>query len=129
MSLKFTLGRSNKLKSRKLIKEIFEEKQVVNAYPLRAFYLCKEDLDRPFQVGFSVSKRNFKSAVKRNRIKRLMREAFRLQQDLLSKALTGKEIKVAILFIFADKEMPSYDQVFAKMEKALLKLEKRILAT
>ena len=129
MSLKFTLGRSKKLKSRKLIKEIFEEKQVVNAYPLRAFYLCKEDLDRPFQVGFSVSKRNFKSAVKRNRIKRLMREAFRQQQDLLSKALTGKEIKVAILFIFADKEMPNYDQVHAKMEKALLKLEKKILAT
>jgi ribonuclease P protein component len=126
MSTIATLGRDKKLKSRKLIKSIFEQKQVVNAFPLRAFYLYKKDMDVPFQVGFSVSKRNFKSAVKRNRIKRLLREAFRLQQDDLLAALSETGQKVAILFIFTHQEMPDYKQVYKLMEKALSKLNKRL---
>ena len=70
-----------KLKSQKLIEKLFSEGKSVAVYPLRLVYL-KTNFEDPVQIktGVSVSKRNFKTAVARNRIKRLMREAYRLKK-------------------------------------------------
>ncbi len=71
-----------KLKSQKLIEKLFSEGKSVAVYPLRLVYL-KTTFEDPVKIktGVSVSKRNFKTAVARNRIKRLMREAYRLNKS------------------------------------------------
>ena len=112
------LGTPLKLKSKKRIGELFEEGKSVKSFPLLLVYKTDESLDTPFQVGFSVSKRNFKHAVDRNRIKRLLREYFRKNKYLF---ILAKEKQFLFMFIFTGKTMPSYQDV----EKAMQKVAKK----
>ena len=82
--MRFTYSKDEKLKKRKLIKELFDNGKAATVFPLRVIYLKKDHNGNfPVQTGVSVSKRNFKRAVDRNRIKRLMREAYRLNKHIL----------------------------------------------
>jgi len=80
-TMKYTLGKEERLKSRKIIGRLYAEGKSIKAYPLRMMYLqTAHTSDFPCQVGVSVPKRNFKRAVDRNRIKRLLRESYRLEK-------------------------------------------------
>ena len=69
--MKHTLGKEERLKSKKLIERLYKEGNSVKAFPLRMIFLQTEHTSKfPSQVGVSVTKRNFKRAVDRNRIKR-----------------------------------------------------------
>ena len=73
--MKYTLGKQERLKSKKLIEKLYKEGSSVKAFPLRMVFLQTEHTsDYPAQIGVSVAKRNFKKAPDRNRLKRLMRE-------------------------------------------------------
>ncbi|WP_411893998.1 ribonuclease P protein component [Winogradskyella sp. A2] len=79
--MSFKYGNKDKLKSKKLIEKLFNEGQAVTVYPLRLIYLKTEFLDNStLKTGVSVSKKQHKAAVSRNRIKRLLREAYRLNK-------------------------------------------------
>ncbi|HEY4110451.1 ribonuclease P protein component [Puia sp.] len=78
----------------------------------------------PLQAGFGASARNFKKAVDRNRIKRLGREAYRLQKGALLEQLTAKGLSMAVFFVFIGKELPDYPTVSARIGVALQKLLK-----
>ncbi|HLZ86067.1 MAG TPA: ribonuclease P protein component [Puia sp.] len=74
------------------------------------------------QAGFGASSRNFRKAVDRNRIKRLGREAYRLQKAPLLDQLTRQGRSMAIFFIYIGKELPDYPTVTQKIGVALQKL-------
>lgn len=76
------------------------------------------------QTGVAVSSRNFKRAVDRNRIKRLMREAYRLQKNELAESLISHKITLAVFILYIGKEMPPYDVVFEKFKKIISRLIK-----
>jgi ribonuclease P protein component len=80
--------------------------------------------DKKLQVGLTVSSRNFKKAVDRNRIKRLMREAWRLQKNelQLSPLLANQSLKVFL--IFTGKELPEYAMVYQKVTAVITRLIK-----
>ena len=83
-------------------------------------------MDVPVKVGVAVSSRNFKKAVHRNRIKRLLREAYRLnKQSLLEFAITSNK-KMAIFFLFVDKTLPSRETLQNKMPLLIEKLIKQL---
>jgi len=63
----------------------------------------------------SVSKRSFKRAVDRNRIKRLMRESWRLQKQPVLHALEAQQKQAAVVFIFVGKEMPTFEEMQKSM--------------
>lgn len=112
----FSYPRNEKLKGKKRIDALFAEGKSISKYPIKLFYLrseLREDL--PHQAGMAVPKRNFKRAVARNRIKRLLREAYRLNKHHVFNNSMGS---YTFLFLYLGKEMPTYDSI----EKAMLEV-------
>ncbi|MCG2461817.1 ribonuclease P protein component [Flavobacteriaceae bacterium F89] len=117
--MKFSFPKKEKLKRKKLLEQLFETGMGINSYPVKLIYLKTElPEDVQVQAGVTVSKRNFKKAVQRNRIKRLLRESYRLNKHLV---FNNIEDNFAFLFLYIGKEMPEYPQVEAGMKAVLLK--------
>lgn len=122
-----TFGKAEKLCHQKDIDELFKKGTSFVAYPLRVIYFKKSnnaDQEKIIKVLISVPKRNFKRANKRNRIKRLIRETYRLNAGELKNSLVDESLDVA--FLFLAKEIPTYDEVEKGMKKALQTLKKAI---
>jgi ribonuclease P protein component len=136
-----TLGKPEKLKSRKLIQQLFASGKAFTAYPVKVVYLLQPatallpepetgragntpEPTVPVQVGVSVSTRHFKHATDRNRIKRLLREAYRQQKHELVDAARQNGVQLSVFFLYLDKEMPHYDGLYDKMRYCLKRLRK-----
>jgi ribonuclease P protein component len=72
------------------------------------------------QAGVAVSKKNFRKAVDRNRIKRFLREAYRLQKNELQDQLKVKNMELAIFFIYTGKEVPVLTEIVEKIKAILV---------
>ena len=122
---RLTFKKEERLCSKKTIDKLFAEGESFLAYPFKVVFLKTPlGLKSPVQAGFSVGKRNFKRAVQRNRIKRLMREAYRLNKlELYEKISTGR---LAVFFIFIGKTVPKYPEVEKGMKNAIKKLVKEM---
>lgn len=109
-----------KLKSKKLLDELFSSGKKINAFPIKLVYkqLNFED-DTLIKAGVSVPKRNFKKAVDRNRIKRLLRESYRLNKHIV---YDGFDKKYVCMFLYLGKEMPTFEELHSKIEILLAKL-------
>lgn len=122
MPAKFTLGKKERLKRRKVIEQVFSAGKSIAAHPVRVQYFFGEKLPGNLQAGFSASVRQFKKAPDRNRIKRLMREAYRLQKNELASMLVNKNLQLAVFFIYTGNELPGYPVVSEKIAVLLNKL-------
>ncbi|HEY5687116.1 MAG TPA: ribonuclease P protein component [Yeosuana sp.] len=120
--MKFTFNKKEKLKSKKLIDSLFSEGQSVSAYPLRLVFMPTHFEDGElFKTGVSVSKRHFKRAVDRNRIKRLLRESFRLNK---SRYFDNISTSHAFMILYIGKEIPTLKQLENKMAQLFDKFSK-----
>jgi len=120
---RFTFRKNERLCSRITIDKLFAKGKSFVKYPFRVTYLEIEDEEAALaQVLVSVSKRRFKRAVKRNRLKRLSREAYRLNKHDLLIHLNEQKKKMAVAFIYLPTEMVDYEMVEKGMKKALKKI-------
>lgn len=118
-----TLKKSERLHRKKQIEQLFAGgARSFSLFPLRVVYMLNDDLDADAAILVSVSKRHFKRAVKRNRIKRLIREAYRKNKQLLLDNLCGGECKLALAFIYLSNELPEADVIDARMQVALQRI-------
>ena len=117
-----------RLKSRKQIERIFREGKSMNVFPFRVYYVLQPLVEgRPsLQAGVGASRRNFKKAVDRNRIKRLTREAYRIRKEALSLLLKERQLSLSLFFIYTGKEVPDLGQISARIAVALEKITKEI---
>ena len=127
MKKAFTLGKRERLKSRKLIERLFREGKSISVFPYRALYLPVSAADNQspsiiLQMGVAVSSKHFKKAVHRNKIKRLTREAYRLQKAGLQQKLGGAGRQLMLFFIYTGREMPDFSLVKEKVQVILDKL-------
>ncbi len=125
---RYKFKRDEKLKSRKLIQLLFKEGKSFSHFPLRIIYAQPEKNYSHLQATFSVSSKNFKKAVHRNQVKRLMREAYRLQKALISKKLEENQKNLVVFIIYTGSTLPEYNNIFEKMGKGLDQLLKIISA-
>ena len=115
MNSKFS--KKEKLKSQKAIESLFIKGESLTVYPLRLVYLettFKDDV--LVKAGVSVPKKKFKKAVDRNRIKRLLREVFRLNKaDYFNNITT----QYALMILYIGDAKPDFETVNTKMKVAL----------
>ena len=136
---RFTLNKKERIKKQKVIEYLFSEGQAFVLYPFRIYYFFRHCPDAPgntgdgsvneplLQFGVGVGKKHFKKAVQRNRIKRLVREAYRTQKLPLLEALTkSKEWRLKLFFIYTGKEMPEHSFIKSKVANVLQRMEKEI---
>ena len=125
-----TFRREERLRGEALIERLFhrEGSRSMAAFPLRMVYMktASDGAGALPQVLISVPKRCLKHAVDRNRVKRQVREAYRVRKQGLydALALSGKQLLVA--FIYLDKEIASFSEMEKSMTKALRILQEKI---
>lgn len=103
---------------------MFEDGKSFNVFPFKIIYKTALFNDSFLKAGFGVSKKNFKKATDRNRIKRLMRESFRQQKNELASALQANNKCLAVFFIYTGNTLPNYVEVMEKIKTVLKRLEK-----
>ena len=127
MRKQFTLGENERLKSRKQIERLFDEGKNFVINPFRVYFKVNSKLStdtegNELQFGIGVSSKNFKRAVDRNRIKRLTREAWRLQNTELKEKMKKGSSGLNVFFIYTGKDLPDFKIVKDKVAVALKKL-------
>jgi len=125
MQNRLTFKKEERLCSKTVLDSLFAEGKSVFAFPCKILYIPTEhSSDFPIQVVFSVPKRNFKHAVKRNLIRRRMREAYRLNKEELYSKLAPLDLKLAVMVLYIEKEVKDYKAIEKGMKKGLKKLAK-----
>lgn len=115
LQMKYSFNKIEKLKSVKLIEQLFDEGKSISVFPLRMVYLsCSFEEDVKLKVGVSVSKRNFKRAVDRNKIKRLLREAYRLNKHVYFNNIATQ---YAFMILYIGSENPDINLLEIKMNQ------------
>lgn len=116
-----TFSKDQRLKSRKKLQQLFASKRAVFAPNVKLLYLVEEGKG-PVKCGVGLSGRYFKKAVDRNRIKRLLRESYRVQKNSLKEYAENHQKEISIFILFTGKELPQYEKVYSAVGAALQKL-------
>jgi ribonuclease P protein component len=116
---KHTFRKEERLSKDKLIQELFDKGSSFYLFPFKVFFMPNPDKDPSFhQVVISVSKRNFKRAVDRNLIKRRIREAYRLNKELIP-----VQNKLLIAYIYSVKDILPSIQIQERLVKTFKRLD------
>jgi len=154
MRQRYTWNKAEKLKSRKRIDQVFKRGKSFSLFPFKVFFVVTPAVSSSganaapapiptgvaaaapvssrlptggpavVQAGFGAGSRHFKKAVDRNRIKRLCREAYRLQKQPLVDHLASRGRTLAVFFVYIGKDLPDYQTVTGKIGVILKKLVK-----
>lgn len=138
----FTLGKKEKLRHRTLVEGLFAEGKTLYEYPLRLTYRTVDDetLEKAFRNGvpervgrlqmlITVPKKKLRHAVDRVRMRRLIREAYRLNRHKLDEAAAEAGLRsVEMAFIYIHGEKSDYATVEKKMKRLLGKLAKVVMS-
>ena len=119
------LPKSERLCSLGALRRLFDEGRSGFVYPFRYTYLTEESTSPSIEVLFSVPKRNYKRANKRNLLKRRMREAYRLNNSELKSLCQSRGVAFDIAFIYSSKEVLPSNTIAHAITKILAEVAER----
>ena len=122
---KNSFQKRDKLKSPLEIEALYREKQFIVSHPLKCYYSFAEITDNKsnIRVAFSVPKKTFKNATGRNKLKRRMREAYRLHyKTILETFINQKEKQLKLFFIYVGKEILESEKIVQSLRVILQKI-------
>jgi ribonuclease P protein component len=124
-----TLHKVERLDKKKIIEKMFAGgSRSFSVFPLRVVYLPVEELEADASILISVSKRRFKRAVKRNRVKRQIREAYRVNKHELLNILVERKCRLAIAFIYLSDQLVESSIIEDRMRVALVRITEKMAA-
>lgn len=123
-----TLCKAERLYSKIIIEKMFAggASRSFSVFPLRAVYMSVEKQEMPVSILISVPKKRFKRAVKRNRVKRQVREAYRKNKEVLWQALEDREQGVAVAFIYLSNELFPSVEIENKIKILLARITEKL---
>lgn len=123
----YRFTKEEKIVGENRIDSLFNEGKSFVAFPLRVVFLKTElSLSSPISVLVSVPKKRIKSAVKRNRIKRQVREAYRLNKHYLEALTESIDHHLDIAFVFVREDLMEYSIIEKGMRKGLTEIANRL---
>lgn len=124
-----TLHKVERQDKKKIIEKMFAGgSRSFSVFPLRVVYLPVEELEADASILISVSKRRFKRAVKRNRVKRQIREAYRVNKHELLNILVERKCRLAIAFIYLSDQLVESSIIEDRMRIALVRITEKMAA-
>ena len=124
-----TLHKVERLDKKKIIEKMFAGgSRSFSVFPLRVVYLPVEELEADASILISVSKRRFKRAVKRNRVKRQIREAYRVNKHELLNILVERKCRLAIAFIYLSDQLVESSIIEDRMRIAFVRITEKMAA-
>ena len=109
-----TFTKEERLCSKKIIQDLFSGNQTsqLNHYPIMAIWKVLElPAPSPVQILFSVPKKKFKKAHDRNRLRRQVKESYRLNKNILYDVLSLKRLQCAVVMVYIAKEKLNYTKI------------------
>lgn len=115
--------KADRLKSKKQIARLFDEGKTIRQFPLSCFYIVNQKEGHPLQTAISVPRKKFPKAVDRNRIKRLIKESYRLNKESLYCSLQNNKLTLQLILIYNPAKHLSYNDIDKSVKRILQKLE------
>lgn len=122
----YSLPENERIKKKKEIQEIFQIGKSIGNKPLRLLYILSKETDPSLMFGVTVPSKKFAKAVDRNRIKRLIRESYRLQVSELKNLACTMNIRIKLFFIYSGDAVPTYEVIFMELKLLINQLTKKL---
>ncbi|PKP10692.1 MAG: ribonuclease P protein component [Bacteroidetes bacterium HGW-Bacteroidetes-4] len=124
---RLTFKKKERLKSRSTIQALFDTNQNLKNYPFKLVWMIVPSSGTSMvKAGVSVSKRNHRSAVTRNFIKRRMRECYRTNKLDLYQSIDGKNIELSFMLIYLSSEIVPFTEFEQKIKQLLFRLSEKV---
>ena len=123
---KHTFGKSDRLKSKQQIEQLFVDTNSFAEFPLKVVWRCTKATEPTVQIVLSVPKKTLPKAVHRNHMKRLLRESYRQQNQALKSMVSEKEKQLQIMIIFLDTQLWDFPELDNKISVTLERLQKEL---
>jgi ribonuclease P protein component len=127
----FTYQKKDKLKSRKQMQYLFSKGTAITMHPIRLLYTIEKEVTGIFpsgllQAGVGAPSRHFRKAVQRNKVKRLLREGYRLEKPNFTNKVCLTNTRLNLFFLYVDVHVQSQQQIQSTIQLLLQKLADKL---
>ena len=134
LSKNFTYKKKDKLKSRKQLQFLFSKGTAITMHPIRLLYTIEKAEAVIFpngllQAGVGATSRQFRKAVQRNKVKRLLREGYRLEKPNFTNSISITNTRLNLFFLYVDAHVQTQQQIQATIKLLLQKLADKLKST
>ena len=128
---KFTYQKKDKLKSRKQMQFLFSKGTAITIHPIRLLYTIEKEEAGIFsngllQAGVGAPSRQFRKAVQRNKVKRLLREGYRLEKPNFTNSISLTNTRLNLFFLYVDAHVQTQQEIQATIKLLLQKLADKL---